>query len=116
MKALTGCVDGSLHIVEIHPSCAVVVILYHAAYRNVNSKLAKNLQGNVYLAPASIHQDQVRKSGKAVEFPLGFMGKTPCKHLFHACVIIWSLHPFDLEFAVITALGLAFFINHHGAY
>ena len=114
METLTRSINGNFNIIEIHPSGSVVVILYHTTYRNINSKLSKNLPCNVYLATSAIHKDQIRKNGKAVVFALGFMGKTPCKHLFHAGVIVRSLHPFDLEFSVIAALRLALFVNHHG--
>ena len=93
----------------------MVVILYHTTYRNIQMQFIQHFQCYINLSPSTIHKDQIRKNGKAVVFTLGFMGKAPCKHLFHAGIIIWSLHPFDLEFAVIAALRLALFVNYHGA-
>ena len=41
------------------------------------------------------------------------MGKASGKHLFHTCIIIRSLHPFDFKFTVITSFRLSFFVNDH---
>ena len=44
------------------------------------------------------------------------MGKSSGQNLLHTCIIVRTLNPFDLEFAVIAAFRAAFFINDHGTY
>ena len=55
-------VDGNLHIMKIESSGPVIVILYHAADRNVQAQLVQHLQRNIHLAPSAVHHDQIRET------------------------------------------------------
>ena len=47
LKSLTVPVDGDLLVVKIQPSCAVMVVLDHAADRNVEPQLVQHFQGDI---------------------------------------------------------------------
>jgi len=72
-------------IVKIQTSGSVVVILYHAADRNVQMQLVKNLQSNVDLSLTTIHHKDVRIDLKT------FIGKSSCQNFTHTGVVIRSV-------------------------
>ena len=126
LKTLRAGIDGELHIVEVKPPGPVKVILHHAAHRNIQPQLFHHPQGHIHLSPASVHHDQIREGGKAAQLLIQLfflqlllllqaVGEAPGQHLLQAGVVIGTLHGFDLEFPVITALRLSFFVNYHGA-
>ena len=126
-KSFRARIYGDLHIMIIQPSGAVVVILHHAADGNIQMQFVKHLQCNVDLSSAAIHQKQIRKFRKTSEsvvhlpavqifFLLHAMNKTSGQHFLHAGIIIRTRHGLDAEFAVITALRLSLFKNHHGTH
>ena len=66
----------------------MVVIFDHAADWNIKPQISQYFQSDIHLAPATIHQDQVRHDGEAVELVFSLMGETSGKYLLHTCVII----------------------------
>ena len=94
----------------------MMIIFYHTTDRDPYSKFIKNTQCYIYLASSTIHQKQIRHSGKAVKFSVAFMCKPPCQNLFHTCIIVRTLHRFNAKLTVIAALWLSFLINNHGTY
>ena len=115
------------NVMVIQASGPVVVILDHAADRNVNSQFFQYRQRNIHLSAAAVHEDQIRELGKApvllihllfFQFSTLFHAVAePSRQYFpHAGIVIWTGDTFDLEFTVIAALGFALFIDYHGAY
>ena len=67
-----------------------------------------DFQRHIHLSFSAIHHDQVRI--------IFIVGQPSGQHLFHACVIIRSLHSPDTELPVIRSLGPSLFIHHHGSH
>ena len=88
----------------------MVVILYHSAYRDVETKLVKNLQSYVDLTPAAIHHEYIRVDIK----PL--VCEPSCEYLPHACVVIRPVYGPELELSVVILLGASVFKYHHGCH
>ena len=93
-----------------------MIVFYHTAYRDPQPQPFQHAEGNIYLSFSSVHQKEIRHSGKAVELAAALMGKTPRQHFLHTGVIIRTLNGFNAEFTVIAAFRPAFFVNHHGTY
>ncbi len=120
-------IDRQLHILKINAPCPVIIVLHHAADRDIDPQRIQHLKGDVYLPSSAVHHDQVRKTAEAshfithtllVEFSslLQAVGKPPRQHLFHTGIIIRPLNCLYLKFTVITALWLSLLINDHGTY
>ena len=56
-------VDRDFHVVVVEAACAVEIILYHTADRNVDAELLQHPKRDVDLAAAAVHQDQIRGNG-----------------------------------------------------
>ena len=127
LKALAVSINGNFFILEIQSSGAVLVVLYHTAYRNGKLQFVQHRQGNVYLSSSTVHHNQIREPGKTAihisrifTLPLLLLvhavDKPPGQHLFHAGIIIGTFHGLNPELPVITALGFSLLVNHHGAH
>lgn len=67
LEALGMAVDGDLNIIIVESPGPVIVILYHAADRNVKLQFAQHTQRDVHLSAAAVHEDQVWEPRKASE-------------------------------------------------
>ena len=104
----------------------MVVILDHAADRDVQAQLLQDLGRDVDLSASAVHEDEIGKTCKAAQFHIEVLflhlllllqpvAEAPGQDLVHAGIIIGAGNRFDAEFAVVTALGFAVFIDHHGS-
>ena len=57
LEALGMAVDGDLNIIIVESPGPVIVILYHAADRNVKLQFAQHTQRDVHLSAAAVHED-----------------------------------------------------------
>ena len=105
----------------------MIIILYHAADRDLQPQLGKRLQSDINLPSSAVHHQKIGKSGKTSQLLIHALffqlqrflhpvGEPPGQHLFHGSVIVRPFHGLDPELPVIAALGLAVLIHDHGAY
>ena len=127
MKSLGGLIDGDLLIVKIQPSCPVMIILDHAADRDIQMEFLQHFQRDVDLALSAVHHNHVGKPGKASHIvaeilPAQFLtlpdavAEPTGQHLPHGAVVVGTGDRPQLEFPVIAAQGLALLEDHHGTH
>ena len=116
-KSLAVAVDRDLYVIIVQASGAVPVIFYHTADRDVKIQLFQNAKCDIDLT-AAVHHDQIRQFSETVILfflRVTLVCKTSCQDFFHACVVVWPLHGFDTEFAVIASFWFAAFKDCHGS-
>ena len=105
----------------------MVVILHHAADRDLKPQLLQHLKGYVDLSPSAVHHQQIREFREASQLLrhllflklaalLQAVAEPPCEHLVHAGVVVRPLDRTDPELPVIAPLRLSMLIDHHGAH
>ena len=117
-ESFTAPVNRYLNIVIIQTSCAVGIILYHTAHRNIKPQFLKYIKCNIHLTTSAIHHNKVwisRKSMTILEsFPLTHTScKTSCQNLTHALIIIRPLYCSYPELAIIILLWFSILKNNH---
>ena len=99
----------NLLVIVVKSPCSVVVILYHAAHRNVQTEISENLKSDVNLSSASVHHEDIW-----VDVEL-FISESSGENFPHAGVVIWSIYGAKLEFSVVIFLSTAIFKYYHGS-
>ena len=105
----------------------MVVILDHAADRNVDSQFFQYGQRNIHLSATAVHQNQIRELREASVLLIHLLffqlfalfhavAEPPRQHFPHAGIIIRAGDTFDLELTVIAAFRFSFFVDHHRSY
>ena len=124
LKAFAASVYRQLYIVKIKTSCSVIVVLDHTAYWDIDTKLFKDLEAYIDLTSSTIHEDQIRESGKASILGIYIsklhvlpffkaVKKPSCKDFMHAGIIIRAFYRLDPELSVVALFGLTLFEYDH---
>ena len=127
LKAFGMRVDRQFDIMEVKPPGPVVVILDHAADRDLQSKLFHNAFRDVHLPPASVHHDQVREYGERAHLPVRAlllqlcrlpdpMGKASCQDFLKGSIIVRAFDCLYAELSVVRCPGLSVLEYDHGSY
>ena len=105
----------------------MVVILDHAADRNVDFQFFQYGQRNIHLSATAVHQNQIRELREASVLLIHLLffqlfalfhavAEPPRQHFPHAGIVIRTGDAFDLELTVIAAFRFSFFVDHHRSY
>ena len=100
----------------------MVIILDHARDGNGKAEFSEDVQGDVHLPAAAVHEDKVREAREFREllitagFPLFLPADESARQNFvHAGIIIRPGHGFDRKFAIITPFWLSLLEYDHGS-